>query len=162
MNLNYLPKFKLIKYDLIDIEKLFKENDKEQSKLTEESKRIILKEKFQNLINRFDQVKKYFRSLWEKDLIEKRIESYKIMIQNDNFFEEQLKLFDYANKLKEIFQLYMKGNKFDINNIEEYKSFKNMNNVQFLNQMIFELNNYSNKQSLLIENINAISFFFFY
>ena len=37
-----------------------------------------------------------------------------------------------------------------------------MNNSQFLNQITFELNNYSKKDSILINQIKIISFFLFY
>ena len=60
--------------------------------------------------------------------------------------------------MNNIFENFLKRNKIN-NNIKEYKSLKTMNNSQFLNQITFELNNYSKKDSILINQIKIISFF---
>ena len=165
MNLKYfnnLPEFKLLNYKLIDIESLFKENQKTQKNITEQSKKEHIKKQFQYLINKCEEYKEIIIDIWKLDLIEKRIKEYNSIISKENFSEEQIIIFNYGDKLNKIFEIFIKGEKINSNNIEEYNSLKTMNNEQFINQMIFELNNYSKNNTMLIKAIKYISFFLFY
>ena len=92
--------------------------------------------------------------------MEKRIKEYKKILSNENFTEEHKIIFEYGDKLNNIFENFLKGNKIN-NNIKEYKSLKTMNNSQFLNQITFELNNYSKKDSILINQIKIFLSFYF-
>ena len=157
-----LPKFKLVDYELIDIESLFKENKKTQKNIIEQSKKEIIKKKFQYLINKCEEYKKFIVDLWKFDLMEKRIKEYKSIISKETFSEEQIIIFDYGDKLNKIFEIFIKGEKINSENIEEYKSLKTMNNDEFINQMIYELNNYSKNNTMLMKTIKVISFFLFY
>ena len=165
MNLKYfnnLPEFKLLNYELIDIESLFKENQKTQKNITEESKKEYIKKQFQYLINKCEEYKEIIIDIWKFDLIKKRIKEYKSIISKETFSEEQIIIFNYGDKLNKIFEIFIKGEKINSENLEEYNSLKTMNNEQFINQMIFELNNYSKNNTMLIKEIKYNSFFLFY
>ena len=160
IDFNNLPKFKLVEYELIDIESNFQENKQIQKFLIDKSKKQFIKNKFEYLIKNCEIIKNTSIS-WKKEFMEKRIKEYKKILSNENFTEEHKIIFEYGDKLNNIFEKFLIGNKIN-NNIKEYKSLKTMNNSQFLNQITFELNNYSKKDSILINQIKIISFFLFY
>ncbi len=86
IDFNNLPKFKLVEYELIDIESIFQENKQIQKFLIDKSKKQFIKNKFEYLIKNCEIIKNTSIS-WKKEFMEKRIKEYKKILSNENFTE---------------------------------------------------------------------------
>ena len=92
--------------------------------IKDENQKELVKEKYEILINKIliNKIKlkklKIYHPINEFsdymiEQLNKRIKNYKLIIQNNQFYEEELQIFNFGNELNKNFNLVIEGNSID-------------------------------------------------